>query len=118
MRSTVIAVVDDLFFASKIRAAGQQAGVDIVFVKSIAAAVEKARDERPALIVADLNARCCDGIELAKALKGDERCSAVPLIGFFSHVQTQLQEAAMSAGFDKVIPRSAFSKNLAGILAR
>jgi len=50
-------------------------------------------------------------------LKGDEALSAVPLLGFFSHVQTELQQAAKAAGFDRVMPRSAFTKQLSEILA-
>ena len=115
--NTIIAVVDDLFFASKIRGAGEQVGARVLFVKSIADTVQKARDGRPALIVVDLNAHCCDAIEVARALKSDDALATIPLLGFFSHVQTELQQEALAAGFDCVIPRSAFSKNLSEILA-
>ena len=115
--NTVIAVVDDLFFASKIRGTAEQVGTRVQFVRSIPAAIEKARDEAPALIIADLNASCCDVLELARALKGDDALTGVPLLGFFSHIQTELQQAAIEAGYDRVMPRSAFTKNLAQILA-
>lgn len=114
---TIIAIVDDLFFASKIRGTGEQVGARIQFVKSIPEALAKACDNPPALIIADLNANCCDPLELARALKGDDSLSGVPLLGFFSHVQTELQHAATAAGYDRVMPRSAFTKNLAEILA-
>ena len=113
----VIAVVDDLFFASKIRGTAEQVGARVQFVRSIPATVEKARDEAPGLIIADLNAGCCDVLELARALKGDEALAGVPLLGFFSHIQTGLQQAAVAAGYDRVMPRSAFTKNLADILS-
>lgn len=113
----VIAVVDDLFFASKIRGTAEQVGTRVQFVRSIPAAIEKARDEAPNLIIADLNANCCDTIELARALKSDDSLTGVPLLGFFSHIQTELQQAAIAAGYDRVMPRSAFTKNLADILA-
>ena len=115
--NTVIAVVDDLFFASKIRGTAEQVGAQVQFVRSITAAIEKARDEAPNLIIADLNASCCDAIELARALKGDDSLTGVPLLGFFSHIQTELQQAAIEAGYDRVMPRSAFTKNLAAILS-
>lgn len=114
---TIIAIVDDLFFASKIRGTAEQVGTRVQFVRSIPAAIEKARDEAPALIIADLNASCCDALELARALKGDEALSGVPLLGFFSHIQTDLQQAATAAGYDRVLPRSAFTKNLGQILS-
>jgi CheY-like chemotaxis protein len=113
---TIIGVVDDLFFASKIRGTGEQVGAQIRFAKSIPDAVAKARDEAPALVVVDLNASCCDVVELARAFKADDNLNAIPLLGFFSHVQIELQQAAISAGFDRVMPRSAFTKNLISIL--
>ena len=117
MSRNIIAVVDDLFFASKLRGTAEQVGAQIQFVKSINAAVDKARDEIPALVVVDLNAGCCDSVELARSFKGDDNLNAIPLLGFFAHVQTELQQAALAAGFDRVMPRSAFTKNLAEILA-
>ena len=41
----------------------------------------------------------------------------VPLVGFFSHVQTELQRQAQEAGYDRVLPRSVFTRDLADILA-
>ena len=113
---TIIAVVDDLFFASKIRGTGERVGARIVFVKSINDAIEKTRDESPVLIIADMNARC-DAIEFARALKGDGALSGIPLLGFFSHVQIELQQAALAAGFDRVMPRSVFARDLVKILS-
>lgn len=115
--NTIIAIVDDLFFASKIRGTAEQVGTRVQFSRSIADAVAKARDEAPALIIADLNASCCDVLELARALKSDDALTGVPLLGFFSHVQTELQQAAIAAGYDRVMPRSVFTKTLAAILS-
>ena|SRR5215813_2222655 len=116
MSRTIIAVVDDLFFASKIRGTAEQVGARIQFAKSIDAAISKAGDEAPALVIVDLNAGCCDPVELARAFKADDNLNLIPLLGFFSHVQTELQEEATRAGFDQVMPRSAFTKNLIAIL--
>jgi CheY-like chemotaxis protein len=114
---SVIAIVDDLFFASKIRGTADQIGSRVKFSRSIPDAAAKAREEAPTLIIADLNASCCDVLELARALKSDDALLGIPLLGFFSHVQTELQQAAIAAGYDQVMPRSAFTKNLAQILA-
>jgi CheY-like chemotaxis protein len=113
---TVIAIVDDLFFASKIRGTAEQVGVRVQFARSIDAAMQKASNDPADLIIADLNASCCDVVELARTLKADASLAGVPLLGFFSHVQVELQQAAIAAGFDRVLPRSAFTKNLAEIL--
>jgi len=117
MTRTVLAIVDDLFFASKIRGTGEQVGAHVLFARTIDDALQKVREQTPALIVVDLNVRSCDPFELGKDLKTDETCAAVPLLGFFSHVQTELQRAAKDAGFDRVMPRSLFSQKLSEILA-
>ena len=117
MPRTVIAVVDDLFFASKIRGTAEQLGVSVSFPRASEALIEAALRDQPALIICDLHATRIDPIELAELLKSDERLRPIPLLGFFSHVQTELQDQAEQAGFDRVIPRSAFAKNLPVILS-
>jgi CheY-like chemotaxis protein len=117
MTRILIAVVDDLFFASKIRGTAEQFGVSVSFPRRIEALMEAALRDQPALIICDLHATRIDPIELAKALKDDERLRSIPLLGFFSHVQTELEQQAKQAGFDRVIPRSAFTRSLAGILS-
>jgi len=116
MTRSVIAVVDDLFFASKIRGTAEQIGVTPRFARTIDALLEGARRDPPALIICDLHSQKVDSNELAKQLKADQELSSIPLLGFFSHVQTDLQRQAVQAGFDKVIPRSAFNANLTQIL--
>jgi PleD family two-component response regulator len=117
MSQTVISVVDDMFFASKIRAVAEAAGVEISFPRSVEAVVSKARETKPGLIVVDLHNQRIDPVALAQALKSDEELSNIKLLGFFSHVQTELKMNALSAGFDEVIPRSVFARDLPEILA-
>jgi CheY-like chemotaxis protein len=116
MPRNIIAVVDDLFFASKIRGTAEELGVTASFAGNIDAALEAARRDQPSLIICDLHSRKVDPMELARQLKADEQLSSIPLLGFFSHVQTELQRQAKTAGFDQVIPRSSFTKTLAEII--
>jgi len=116
MSQTVISVVDDMFFASKIRAVAEAAGVEISFPRSVEAVVSKARETKPGLIVVDLHNQRIDPVALAQALKSDEELSNIKLLGFFSHVQTELKKNALSAGFDEVIPRSVFARDLEELL--
>lgn len=116
MSNKIIAAVDDMFFASKIRAVAEHLGLTVQFVKSVPAAIEAVRQDTPSVIVADLHSQRCQPLELARELKADDDLRAIPIIGFFSHVETALQAAALEAGYDRVMPRSAFSNNLAQIL--
>jgi two-component system cell cycle response regulator DivK len=116
MSKIVIAVVDDLFFASKIRGTAEALGVTAIFARNVSVTLEAARRDRPSLIICDLHSQKVDPIELAKQLKADKELRSIPLLGFFSHVQTELQQQGEAAGFDRVLPRSAFSKHLSEIL--
>ena len=116
MANKIIAAVDDLFFASKIRGTAEHLGVSVSFPRAIETLIEAALSEPPALIICDLHATRIDPIDLAKRLKADERLRGIPLLGFFSHVQTEFQRQAEEAGFDRVMPRSVFTKSLALIL--
>lgn len=112
MSHLVIAVVDDMFFASKIRAVAEASGVEISFPRTKQAVFET----KPELILVDLHHQKIDPVSLAADLKSDEQMAGVPLVGFFSHVHTDLQKNALAAGFDQVLPRSAFSRDLPKIL--
>ncbi len=117
MPRNIIAAVDDLFFASKIRGTAEELSVTVRFARSVDDVLEAARRESPTLIICDLHSHKVDPMGLAKQLKGDEQLRSIPLLGFFSHVQIELQRQAETAGFDQVMPRSAFSKYLGDILS-
>jgi PleD family two-component response regulator len=114
---TVIAAVDDMFFASKIRATAKALGMVVSFPRILPALVALAGDERPDLLIVDLHNTRVDPIELATEFKSSDKLKSVPLLGFFSHVNVDLQRRAISAGYDEVLPRSLFARDLANILA-
>ena len=106
-----------MFFASKIRAVAEAVGAEISFPRTRDALIEKARETKPRLILVDLHSQRIDPRALASELKSGEGFRDIPLIGFFSHVQTELQRSALAAGFDRVLPRSVFVRDLPKILA-
>jgi len=116
MTRTEVAVVDDMFFASKIRAAAEALAVEIAFPRNRELLLAKVAEKKPDLIVVDLHNQKVDVLELVRQLKAMEEFAGVPLLGFFSHVHKGVQQAALAAGYDQVIPRSVFSRDLAQIL--
>ncbi|HEX8898698.1 MAG TPA: response regulator [Chthoniobacterales bacterium] len=116
MSRKVIAIVDDLFFASKIRGTAEASGVVVSFPRHADGVREVIQRNSPDLIVCDLHSEKFDLLSMAKVLKSDPTMQNIPLLGFCSHVQTELKREAEEAGFDRVIPRSAFTNNLAAIL--
>lgn len=109
----VLAVVPDLFFSAKISAVARAAGVTLAFAAPAAAAA-RAAELRPDAVIVDLHAP--GAIETVRALKAAEATAAIRVSGFYSHVETDLRRAALEAGADDVLPRSAFVTRLPALL--
>jgi len=116
MQRKIIAAVDDMIFTSKIRATAEQLGVVLKSARSAEQLLLTATEQKPDLILVDLHNQKIDPIALARQLKSSEELKSIQILGFFSHVETELQKPALAAGFDKVIPRSVFARDLALIL--
>lgn len=115
MRAIIIAV-EDMFFAAKIRAVAEALNIPLRFAKNNEDVMSAAREENAALVICDLHNARLDAFKLAREIKEDERLQKTRLLGFFSHVQTELLQKAREAGFEEVMPRSAFTKRLPEIL--
>ena len=112
----ILAVLDNLFFVAKIKEAALQVGLRLETARSAAQALSLAQTLKPVLVVLDLDATTCQPFEVIRQLKADEALRAVPLLGFVSHVNTGVQEAARQAGCDRVLARSVFSRDLPRLL--
>jgi CheY-like chemotaxis protein len=114
----VLALVDDLMFASKIRAAAAQIGVPVTFARSSASALANMREALPAIVILDLNNTRADPIGTVRSMKSDPALAAVRTVGFVSHVDAATIELARTAGVGEILARSAFTQQLGGILER
>lgn len=114
----ILAVLDDLMFMSKIRAAAGPLGVTVRFTKSSTQTVAQAREDRPTLIIFDLDNPRTDPLATVAALKSDPATSGVSTLGFVSHVHADLIDAARRVGIDDVLSRSAFTSQLVSVLLR
>ena len=113
----VLAVVSDLFFSVKLSEAAKRSGLALEFVKDPKEVVEKAQN-RPSLIIFDLNFEASSPLQLIAKLKGNAETKGISLIGYLSHVQAELKQKAQEAGCDMVLARSALSQNLPQIFKR
>ncbi len=114
----ILALVDDLMFTSKIKTTATRLGVPLVFARSLESALAEMRKSRPSLVILDLNSVKTQPLATVAAMKSDPSLAEVPAIGFVSHVQTDLIDAARQAGVGEVLPRSAFTIHLPEILER
>ena len=104
----VIALVPDLLFGSKVHAMLSAGGHDVEM-----AAPDNVRERAAAadVLVVDLTSEPATRIELAQGID-------VKTLGFYSHVEADVRERALSAGFDSVVPRSRMAREGAELVAR
>jgi PleD family two-component response regulator len=114
----ILAVLDDLMFTSKIKTTASQLGVPVTFARSADAALAEMRRAGSSLklVVLDLNNPRTNPLGIVKDMKADPALAAVRTVGYASHVQTDVIDAARKAGVDDVLARSAFTAKLADIL--
>lgn len=113
--NTILVVVDDLIFLSKIQHAAALLNVPLE-TASPGGLRAKMVANVPGAVILDLNHRSGQAIDALRAVKEDADTRDVMVVGFVSHVQADLIDAARKAGCDVVLARSAFSQRLPEIL--
>jgi CheY-like chemotaxis protein len=118
----IYAFIEDLFFVAKINEISKKLGVKVGFAKTADQVLERGEDdvpeeERPALVLMDLNNNNIKPLTLAPKIRTKFKKS-ISIVGFLNHLQGDLKVKALEAGFDMVVPRSAFSQNLPNMLRR
>ncbi len=99
----VLAISQDLLFATKVEATLKAAGHDVTLVGAVA----EAHAAGPDLIVADLDAgRPEDLVGLG-----------APVLGYYSHVNVETKRAAEAAGIEMAVPRSRMAREMPQLVA-
>ena len=117
MTKRVLAAVEDLLFRSKISETASRLGIVAAFPRNPRRLLEALRESPPDLLVLDLNSDRFEPLRVLRDVRSDKATRDVPTVGFLSHVQKDLAVAAREAGCDRVVARSAFTKDLPRILA-
>jgi CheY-like chemotaxis protein len=118
----IFAFIEDLFFVAKLNELQKKLGVKVEFAKTAEPILERGEDdvpedERPALVIMDLNNNNIKPLTLAPKIRSKFKKS-ISIVGFLNHLQGDLKVKALEAGFDMVVPRSAFSQNLPNMIRR
>jgi PleD family two-component response regulator len=113
----VLAAVEDLLFRSKISETASTLGIEASFPRNPRKLLEALRESTPDLLILDLNSARFEPLTILRTVKSDEKVEDVSTVGFLSHVQKDLAVAAREAGCDRVVARSAFTRDLPRILA-
>jgi len=115
-KSRVLAAVDDLFFSARIEAVARSVGIGLALASDSHQLWSRLQVEAPDLVILDLNSKSCAPLDSIHNIRSEEKQARTKIIGFLSHVQTELERAARNAGCHSVLPWSKFSAELPKIL--
>jgi len=110
----ILAIVDDLLFRSKLEAVAAQLGTPLTIAADAGPALRPGSQWSRVLI--DLNLSRGDALAMIRDLRAAH--PGIPVIGYCSHVQHDLQQHALEAGCTRVLPRSAFVQQLPELLSQ
>jgi DNA-binding NarL/FixJ family response regulator len=109
----VVGLLDDIFFQMKILETAKHLGMEFKVATNPDALIELL-EPPTTLVIVDLNARSQPVATIAR-LRATHK--ELRVVSFLSHVQVDLAAQARAAGSSEVMPRSAFTQNLAAILS-
>lgn len=104
----ITALSDDLMFGSRV-AEGLKARGNSV---TVTGEPGKAREEIGDVLIVDLTAESYDGVRVVEELSLAGRLDGVRTVGVYAHVDAATRDRAVAAGFDLVVPRSRFVREM------
>lgn len=67
--------------------------------------LDRAREDKPDLVLLDMNLPVMDGWTVAQTLKADEATKGIPIIALTAHAMSGDREKALAAGCDDYHPK-------------
>jgi ActR/RegA family two-component response regulator len=110
MSPTGILLSDDLLFTSRISGTARDLGLDLKVARAAAELGQLLKAQPPACVIVDLHHA---ELNLATLVPELRQLGRSTLVGYGSHVATEVLKQARTAGCDVVMPRSQFVERLA-----
>ena len=117
MSNPVLVVVPDLMMRQKIVGALQALGYHARGVAKVARLDAALADGVPSAILVEIDGVDIDAPALTASLAGDDRRGEAPVVGFCSHMRTELMDDVRAAGADRVIARGELIRRLEAVMA-
>ena len=117
----IFVVCTDLMFSARIREAGAMPGAVFEFIGTKEKFIEAVEIFQATVFLADLHHPKLGGEEageLVRLLKADPKNKDAYAIAWGRHTEPDLLKSAEKAGFDKVMPRSLFVREMPEIIRR
>jgi CheY-like chemotaxis protein len=106
----------DLLFGSKVQGMLEAAGHTVNRFET--ADRLRTAAQFHALLVLDLTAEEIDGPALVQSMRERGELGAVPTLGYYSHVDSEMRERARAARLSQVVPRSRMAREGLSLVER
>ena len=93
-------------------------GFRVRIAKDGSEGVRLASEERPDLILLDIDIPVLDGFEVARQLKAAEATSRIPIVALTAHTTPEDRDRATAAGFDGYLAKPASPTHVAAEVRR
>ena len=104
-RPRVLVCDDESSFVRLLEINLQRAGYDVITASDGEAALEKAMEERPRLLLIDLLMAGMDGFELVRRIRTTETLAEIPIIVLTADVMDEDHQLVQNAGADEVLTK-------------
>ncbi len=112
----ILALVDDLMFASRIEGTLRASGYDIRVAPIASATAIIAREWEPDGIVINFGAPFQEWEGTIRAIRAEPSLAVTPLLAFGPHVDTAGHAAATAAGASRVVTNGAFFNRMPDVI--
>jgi two-component system cell cycle response regulator DivK len=102
---TVLYVEDNLENRVLVRRILMAEGYTVLEAESAADGFDLAQDQKPNLVLVDINMPLLDGLSLASIMKADPALQAIPVIALTANVMKGDRERTLAAGCDGYIQK-------------
>lgn len=93
-------------------------GHDVATASDAEAALDSIANQRPTLILMDLQLPGIDGLELTRRLKADPATRSIPIIALTAYAMKGDLEKALAAGCDDYVTKPIDTRTLPDVIAR
>jgi len=135
----VIALVDDLMFLSRIQEVARRYAIpevnsgiamhqgvttpqtpgltiELLFLNNSSALLSACRERAPDLILADLSSPRLAAVDAIRNLYHEFPLMRISAVGFYAHMDVEKAQEAQAAGYDQVMTRGVFFRELPRLL--
>ena len=106
---TILVVVTDIFFYTKVRDALLPNGYTLERARSQEEIAVKASTAEPIAVILNMNDQTLNAFQVLETLRGNPRFHALPILAFANHEEVETWNRAKSMGVTKIVSRNEFS---------